>query len=215
MASTVEQPLTEDQKREAELLEQAIAGDRVALEELLVTRHEQLLRHIDLKISSRLRSKVAPEDILQQTYMQAFKAIERFKPGGPGSFFAWLKTIATNKLIDASRKREREPVASVRAKAPGGSGSSSGYQSLFGLVANSSPAPGNQAMVDELLGAFHVALANLPDNYRQVVQLRYLEDLPLDEVAKQLGITSGAARGLCHRARQAVRDEIMRLSRYI
>ena len=215
MANAAQPPPLTDEQQESALLERAIDGDREALEQLLMQRHDQLLRHVELKMSKRLQSKVAPEDILQQTYMQAFKAIGRFQPGGPGSFFAWLKTIATNKLIDASRQRQREPVASVRALLGSGSGASSGHLSLFGVIAGSGPAPGNEAMVEELLGAFHVALANLADNHRQVVQLRYLEDLSLEEVAGRLEITTGAARGLCHRARQALRDEIMRLSRFI
>ena len=103
MANAAQSPPLTDEQQESALLEGAIDGDREALEELLMERHGQLLRHVEQKMSKRLQSKLAPEDILQQTYMQAFKAIDRFQPGGPGAFFAWLKTIATNKLIDASQ----------------------------------------------------------------------------------------------------------------
>lgn len=216
MAAPADPPsLTEQPSREAQLLPLAIAGDEKALEELLVGRHEQLMRYIDRQMSAAVQAKVAPEDILQLTYLQVFKSISGFEPKGPGAFFGWLKTIAGRKLIDASRQRGREHLAPKAGGAAAGSQSQTGYVSLMGMLAESGAGPGGDAMADELRGAFHVALANLPDNYRAVVQYRYLEDRPLEEVAERLAISEGAARGLCHRARQALRDEIMRLSRYI
>lgn len=202
-------------EREERLLHEAVAGDELALEELLVSRHEQLLRHIERQMSSQVQARVAAEDIAQQTYLQVFKSIGAFQPRGVGAFYAWLKTVAGRKLIDASRSRGREQLAPKRLPVGADSQGQSGAASLMALLAASSAGPGGEAMADELRDAFRVALVNLPDNYREVVQLRYLEDRPLEEVASRLEVTSGAARGLCHRARQALRDEILRLSRYI
>lgn len=201
--------------REERLLRDAVAGDEAALEELLLSRHEQLVRHIDRKISSQVQARVAAEDIVQQTYLQVFKSIGGFQPRGVGAFYAWLKTVAGRKLIDASRSRGREQLAAKPLAVGADSQGQSGAASLMGMLAASGAGPGGRAMEDELRDAFRVALANLPDNYREVVQLRYLEDRSLEEVAERLAITPGAARGLCHRARQALRDEILRLSRYI
>jgi len=203
------------QEREERLLLEAVAGDDLALEELLVSRHEQLVRHIQRQMSSQVQGRVAPEDIAQQTYLQVFKSIGAFQPRGVGAFYAWLKTVAGRKLIDASRSRGRERLAPKPLPVGADSQGQSGAASLLGLLAASGACPGGEAMADELRDAFRVALVNLPDNYREVVQLRYLEDRPLEEVAQQLAVTPGAARGLCHRARQALRDEILRLSRYI
>ncbi|TWT96076.1 ECF RNA polymerase sigma-E factor [Botrimarina colliarenosi] len=199
---------------EEALVGRAVQGDQAALETLLVGRHDQLLRFIERSVPANLQAKVAADDLLQQTYLQVFKSIGSFESKGPGAFFAWLKTIASRKLIDATRSRGREQLAK-QAGAPAGSASQSGYQSLMGAVAEGGPGAGTLAMSGELRGAFQVALANLPDNYREIVQLRYLDDLSLEEVAERLSVSTGAARGLCHRARQALRDEIMRLSRFI
>lgn len=208
-------PLTTEQQREAGLLAQAIDGDESSLEGLLIGRHDQLLRYLERQMPAKLQAKIAAEDLLQLTYLQVFKSIGKFDPKGPGSFYAWLKTIANRKLIDASRQREREHLVGQRPGTPTGSQSQSGYKSLLGLVACSNAGPGGAAMADELRGAFHVALANLPSNYRDVVRLRYMEDLSIEAVAQRLEITTGAARGLCHRARQSLREEIFRLSRFI
>lgn len=215
MASPAEQTtLTDEQRKELDYVARAVQGDEQALEQLLVSRHDQLLRYIERQVPPKLQAKVAAEDLLQLTYLQAFKSIGKFEPKGPGAFFSWLTTIAKRKLIDATRQRGREQLAG-QSPGPSPTQSQSGYKSLMGMIACSEDGPGGQAMADELRGAFHVALANLPSNYREVVQLRYLEDLGVEEVAERLGITPGAARGLCHRARQSLRDEIMRLSRFI
>lgn len=215
MASPQEKtPPSAESLAEEALVAKAVAGDAAALESLLVGRHEQLMRYIERSVPASLQAKVSAEDLLQQTYLQAFKSIGSFEPKGPGAFFAWLKTIASRKLIDATRSRGREHLVGQTPATPG-SGSQSSYGSLLGKVAESGAGARTTAMNDELRGAFHVALANLQDNYREVVQLRYLDDLSLEEVAERLGITTGAARGLCHRARQALRDEILRLSRFI
>lgn len=206
-------PPSADDLAEAALLTKAVAGDVAALESLLVARHEPLLRYIEQNVPANLQSKESAEDLLQLTYLQAFKSIQSFEPKGPGAFFAWLKTIARHKLIDATRANKHE--RQIGQSPATGSGSVSSYHNLLEKVAQSGAGAGTLAMADELRGAFHVALDNLPDHYRVVVQLRYLEDLPLEEVAERLNVTTGAARGLCHRARQAVRDEILRLSRFI
>ncbi len=202
----------EPDRSEAILLEQAIAGESRALEELLVSHHARLRRHIDQKMSPALQAKLSVDDILQLTYLQAYKSIGRFDPKGPGAFYGWLRTIAGNKLIDASRQRGREHLSPTGGAT---SRSGSGFASLMGGLACSDAGPRTEAMTDELRGAFEVALANLPENYRGVVKLRYLDGLPLEEVAKQLGVTTGAVRGLCHRARQSLRDQILRLSHYL
>ncbi|QDT68172.1 ECF RNA polymerase sigma factor SigE [Planctomycetes bacterium MalM25] len=201
--------------REEQLLRDAVAGDEAALEELLLARHEQLVRHVERKMSSQVQGRVAAEDIVQQTYLQVFKSIGGFQPRGVGAFYAWLKTVAGRKLIDASRSRGREQLAAKPLAVGADPNGQSGAASLMGLLAASTSGPGGKAMEDELRDAFRVALANLPDNYRMVVQLRYLEDRSLEEVAERLSVSLGAARGLCHRARQSLRDEILRLSRYI
>ena len=214
MASPREKsPPSAETLAEEALVAKAITGDIPALESLLVARHDQLLRYIQRNLPANLQAKMSAEDLLQSTYLQVFKSITGFESKGPGAFFAWLKTIAKNKLRDATRSIKHEK----RAGQPPSprSGSQSSYDNFINKISQSGAGAGTIAMTDELRGAFHVALANLPENYRTIVQLRYLEDLSLEEVAKRLGITVGAARGLCHRARQAMRDEILRLSRFI
>jgi RNA polymerase sigma factor (sigma-70 family) len=70
-------------------------------------------------------------------------------------------------------------------------------------------------MKDELLRALRTALANLPEDYRSAIRLRYMEGLTMAEVARSLGKTEAAARAVCTRAQAMLRDELERLSRFI
>lgn len=212
MSSPVDAPLTPEEELEARLLPRAVAGDRDAIEQLLVVRCEELLRYVQRKLPTSLNARIDAEDVLQQTYLEAWKAIGRFEPRGPRAFFAWLRTIAERKIIDATRRAGREEVL---PQAPASPADSSISNQIERNVVSDGPGTGTKAMRGEMRGAFHVALATLPANYREVVELRYIQDLPLEEVATRLGITEGAARGLCHRARQALREAIGRLSRFV
>jgi RNA polymerase sigma-70 factor (ECF subfamily) len=200
---------------EEDLVAKAVVGDHAALESLLISYHSPLLSHITRQIPTKVQATVCPDDVLQQTYLNAFRSISRFEPRGGGAFYGWLKVIAERQLMDACRKRDREQLSEKPAHSPPGVGDNSSLRGLLSLVAGDEPLPGQQAMLEEMQAEFQVALARMPDNYRQVLVLRYLDDLPLDVVAKKLGVSEGAVRGLCHRARQHLRDELMRLSRFV
>jgi RNA polymerase sigma-70 factor, ECF subfamily len=198
-----------------ELVERAVVGDHAALESLLISYHGPLLTHISRLIPAKVRASVCPDDVLQQTYLNAFRSISRYEPHGGGAFYGWLRVIAERQLMDACRKRDREQLSQKPAHSPAGVGDNSSLRGLLSLVAGDEPVPGQQVMLEEMQAEFQVALARMPENYRQVLILRYLDDLPLEEVAEKLSISEGAVRGLCHRARQHLRDELMRLSRFV
>ena len=65
--------------------------------------------------------------------------------------------------------------------------------------------PQKQTERTERKSLVHRAIAQLPDDYREVITLRDIEELPTDEVAETLGISNGAVRVRLHRARQALR----------
>src|SRR5262249_38699749 len=74
----------------------AIAGDRVALERLLLAHYDLLERRIGVKLPPRLQSTHAVEDILQLTFLQAFRDISRFEQRAEATFGDWLARIAEN-----------------------------------------------------------------------------------------------------------------------
>ena len=93
---------------------------------------------------------------------------------------------------------------------------SSELQSLVELLAiDNNPRASQCARTDELHHAFRVALSTMPDDYRRVIELLYIEQQGIEEVAEQLGKTVDAIRAIRMRARRQLREAIVRLSRFV
>lgn len=200
------QPATEEQ-----LIDQALGGDSTALEQLLLRYYDRLYNYVRLQMNPSLARRVGPEDILQHTYLKAFKAIDSFEPRSGYSFFAWLKRIADNERKDQIRKVVREPVAAPTPTHDEGSS----YFDMAGRIADSDPTATVMARRKELISVLQVTITGLKPEYRQAIELRYIKGLEFDEVARRMKISDGQLRGLLHRARRRVKDDIRRLSNYV
>ena len=88
---------------EEDLADRAMLGDREALEELLELHGPVIRRGLVGAIDVRWRSLLSVDDVMQQTYLDAFLGIHRFVPRGVESFGAWLETLAKCNLLDAVR----------------------------------------------------------------------------------------------------------------
>ena len=198
---------------EQQLLQQAVGGDRVATEHLLLRSYDRLLRHIRYRIPPDVQGILQAEDILQQTYVQVFRAIGEFEPRSPQSFYAWIKTIAERKLLDAQKRRTRErrrKQATKRADAE-----KSFAASVLNQVAVEEHSVSRPARMREAVSAMQIALASLPDDYRLAIRLRYVEGQSLEDVGKRVGRSEDAVRGLLHRAKRKLRDAMGRASAYL
>ena len=89
-----------------ELLSQAVAGDQLALQRLLIPFQSRLLARIRRKLPVSLSRVIAAEDVLQEAYVDVFRAIGGFQRQGDGAFYRWLLTIADNRVIDMIRAHQ-------------------------------------------------------------------------------------------------------------
>ncbi len=192
----------------------AAGGDRIALERLLLAHYDDLARRIGPKLPARLQSTQAVEDILQQTFMQAFRDIRRFEPRAGAAFGDWLGRIAENRLLDAIKEHDRQKRGGdlVRVET---SPHDSVLTPLLDWLAGDGPHPSTEAARAEALHARHVALAGLEPDQRDAVRLRLLEGLSLEETAARLGRTPDAIRGLVHRGKLKLRDAMGRASQWL
>ena len=97
-----------DQSDHQHLLNRLAQGDRTALEHLLFDYHDRLLHHIREKLPSSLQTIVGAEDILQQTYVAAFRGLGQFEPRSDRAFYRWLTKIAENQVLDAIKAQGRK-----------------------------------------------------------------------------------------------------------
>src|ERR1044072_7212246 len=88
------------------LLEKARSGDEAALSQAFEQYRRRLAVLIHFKLSPR--ESADAEDVLQETYLRAFRALDGFAYRSPGSFLRWLSSIADSVIVDRARYRGRE-----------------------------------------------------------------------------------------------------------
>lgn len=194
------------------LIEDARRGDQQAARRLLVLYHPRLRARLLRQMDPVMRSKIEPEDILQQVYLEAFRAIVQFTYQGKDSFLRWMYAILDRKLIDEHRalRAERRDVRREVKAAPA-SGNQTTYVDLMARVLADCGTPSRVVRKDEALGVISACLATLPDHYRDVIQMRFLEGRPVAEVAERLDRSIGSVHMICHRALRQLRQQAEKL----
>ena len=127
----------------------------------------------------RARRAPDPEDVLGEVFLQVSRDLERFQ-GDASDLRRWVFTIAHNRMTDAFRRRSRRPRIVDRRPAT--------------VSVTAPPAP------DPVDGDLLVALAELGDDQREVVVLRFVADLSLEDVAAITGRSANAVKAMQHRA---------------
>ncbi|HUQ08670.1 MAG TPA: RNA polymerase sigma factor [Steroidobacteraceae bacterium] len=176
-------------ERDADLLEALRSGDRRAVLEGLMDRYRQKVLHLAFSI---LRDHALAEDMSQTVFVKAWQALPRFD--GRAALSTWLYTITRNTCLTAVEKERRivplEDFAEVA--------DDDGDPMLFGRDAAGLETPGQAA------AEYDVAklLERLPEPYRRVVVLFYLEDRSCEEVGALLSMPTGTVKALLHRGRK-------------
>ena len=197
---------------EAELLARVVAGDRLALQRLLIGHQTRLMARIEQRLPPDLRSVISAEDILQETYIEVFRNIQDFQGTDENAFFAWLATIARNRLVDNVR-------AQCAVKRGGGrrrietTGSSS-VAPLVEMLLTDSHTPSRSVAAHEFESAIGVALAGLKPEYREALQLRFLGGLSAAEVAARMDRSVWSIHKLCSRGLQQLRESMGEASKF-
>ncbi len=201
---------------EEELVRNATCGDRMALQQLLLLHYTPLAHRISVMMPPALQGSVGAEDILQETFIHAIRDISGFDPLKWRSFGAWLMAVAENRIRDAIKTSERKKRGGHCHQARNlRDDHGSAIVDLIDILATESQTPSRSVARHEAVKAIQVAVASLPEDYRQAVRLRYLEGMSLSEVATAMHRSPGAIRGLLDRAKQQMRDAMGRASAYL
>jgi RNA polymerase sigma-70 factor (ECF subfamily) len=173
------------------------------------------VQHLQPLIPVSAQSVLSVEDILQETFSQAFRDIRTFTPSTEKSFRTWLKAIAENRLRDAikAQKRKKRGGGQKRVEPPAYSDEDS-IAGLAEMLSAGRSTPSQSLAREEAVRAVQIAIAGLPEVYREVVRLRYLEGRSVEGVAAAMRRSPGAVRGLIDRAKLAMRETMGRASQY-
>lgn len=139
------------------------------------------------------------EDISQEAFMRAYINIERYNIDR--KFSTWLYRIATNLCID--RIRKKKPDYYLDAEVAGTEG-----LTLYSQIPASQLAPDEEVSKIELQEIIQNEILKLPEKYRAVIVLKYIEELPLLEISKILDLPIGTIKTRIHRGREALRKQL-------
>jgi RNA polymerase sigma-70 factor (ECF subfamily) len=156
------------------------------------------------QIEGRLRGQLDPEDLVQQTLTRALEKRDRFRGTDDAQRAAWLRTLLSHTLIDATRKLAR--AGGVPRSLEGAIEQSSARLEAF--LAADQTSPSGRVERQERLLRLADALAALPHDQRRAVELKHLQGLALFEVARQMGRTVPAVAGLLQRGLRALRENL-------
>ena len=198
---------------EDQLLRKASTGDQEALSELFERFGPRVRERIASEVPRRWRALVTAEDVMQQTYIDAFFYIRGFSPRGPGALERWLITVARNNLRNAIHALEADKRGGNRQRLELVDPNDS-LVALYGLLAASESTPSGHAALAEARRDLEQALRQLPDDYRLVVRLYDLERCSSDAVASTLNRSRGAMFMLRARAHRALRQLMGGSSKY-
>ena len=203
------------EQAESTLIAAAVAGDRLALSQLLYLHHRPLARQLAQQIDPSVRHLVSPEDLVQETYLCAFRDIHSCAARDEQTFGHWLSAIGGHQLQNALKAARAQKRGGGRkpAKLPRSARASS-LDDLVAQLSAHGESPSQALARHEAAAAMQVGLASLPSEQRQVMQLRYLDGQTENEAAANMQKTRDAVHGLVVRARSTMRDLLGRSSRW-
>jgi RNA polymerase sigma-70 factor (ECF subfamily) len=190
-----------------ELLDQALQGHPEALGRLLEAQRGDLHRLAKRQLEGRIATRVDASDVLQQTFLEAYRSFPQFAGRDMQELTAWLRRILDHKVAGAIRdhallqKRDMSREQSMDDSHGGGA------PLKHDLDANLT-SPSQKAIRIEQTEHLSQALAALPDDQREAVRLRHLEGWALADIAVRLGRTPAATAGLIKRGMKALRREL-------
>lgn len=172
---------------EGELIRRVLRGQ---LEQYacLVERYQEPLIHY---LRTILTDEDQVFDCAQEAFLAAYRNLGRYSE--KYTFRAWLYAIARNKAIDHLRKQRREVTGAFEEN-----------------LADNLPGPEDLWLAKEESQGVAEILQVLPEHYRQVLYLRYHQDLSYEEIASVLKITSSRVKTYLHRGKERLRQELAR-----
>ena len=176
-------------------IKEVLKGDQNAFAEIVELFQDKLYR----VCYRMLGNKHEAEDIAQEAFVRAFINIHTFDTNR--KFSTWLYRIGTNLCID--RIRKKKPDYFLDAEVAGAEG-----LNMYSQIASPDELPEEEVLKMEMQDRVQYEISRLPDKYRAVIVLKYMEDLPLQEISDILDMPLGTVKTRIHRGREALRKQL-------
>ncbi len=198
--------MADPEKEAAEWLLAARTGSADALGQVLETCRNYLLLVAERELDPNLRAKGGASDLVQETFLKAHRHFARFQGDSEAELRAWLRRLLLNNLADFGRLYRETEKRCLGREVELGTDSAVGQPGA--QLAASEPSPSRQLMTQEQSQAVRCALEQLPDDYRQVLVLRYHEERSFEEIARLMGRSTNAIHKLWLRAIKRLQQDV-------
>ena len=179
----------------SELIKKAIEGDEAAYRNLL-ENYRGALYNLLFKM---VRNKEETEDLVQEAFMKAFKALPSFNE--EYAFSTWLYKIAINNCIDHMRKKKLKTY-SMNTPVQSKDGE------LDREFPDTSMSPDKSILSEEKSNIIETAIDELPENYKTAIIMRHSEEKSYEEISRILNIPLGTVKARIFRAREMLKKKL-------
>ncbi len=191
--------MTEQADADAVLVERAKRGD-VSAFEMLVVKYQ---RRIERLISRMVRDTDLVQDIAQETFIRAYRALPQFR--GESAFYTWLYRIAVNSAKKALMELKRDPLVSESAMVSTEDGEE---PSRVENELSDGSTPESLLASKEIAATVNAAIESLSEDLRQAIVLREIEGLSYEEIADVMNCPIGTVRSRIFRARESIAGKL-------
>lgn len=189
---------TPEQDSDTVLVQRTVAGDQKAYG-LLVLKYQ---RRIQRLIGRMVRDVDLVEDIAQETFVRAYRALHQFR--GDAQFYTWLYRIAVNTAKKFLLELKHDPTISENIRANGDDDETSWRKS----EPTTDEGPESILAAKEIAAVVNAAMNELPVDLREAVVLREIEGLSYEEIAIAMDCPVGTVRSRIFRAREAISQRV-------
>ena len=174
------------------LLDRFRAGDAAALGDLFTLYRDRLWRMLYVRLDRRLRARVSPDDVLQETFLEVSRRIGEYLSDQAVPIYVWLRFLTVQRMqmiqrvhLGADMRTVDREVSTI--------GPPASADSMAGQLVSDLTSPSQAAIRRELQEQLRTALDEMDPLDREVLALRHFEELDNGEVANILGISKDAA----------------------
>ena len=179
-----------------QLVERAQRGDKRAFE-LLVEKYQRKLARL---LSRLIRDPGEVEDVTQEAFIKAYRALPSFR--GDSAFYTWLYRIGINTAKNYLVAMGRRAPTSTDVEAEEAEGQAGG------VLLRDINTPDSLLLSKEIGDTVNAAIESLPEELRSAIQLRELEGMSYEEIAKLMDCPIGTVRSRIFRAREAIAERL-------
>ena len=185
-----------DRDIDRQLVARAQRGDKQAFE-LLVEKYQRKLARL---LSRFIRDPAEVEDVTQEAFIKAYRALPAFR--GDSAFYTWLYRIGINTAKNYLMAMGRRAPTSTEVEAEEAEGFEEGEQ------LRDINTPESLLLSNEIAQTVNATIEGLPEELRTAIQMREIEGMSYEDIAKAMDCPIGTVRSRIFRAREAIAEQL-------